>query len=460
MKHIKLTFMFAILMSMVGTKAFAHDFEVDGIFYNITSSTQPYTVEVTYKGYDYSQYSNEYTGIVTIPSTVSYNAVTYNVTSIGAGAFYYCSGLTSVTIPNSVTSIGDATFRDCSSLTSVTIPNSVTTIGISAFQYCKGLTSVTIGNSVTSIGAHAFGFCIRLTSVTIPNSVTSIGKNAFYGCSGLTSVIVEWKTPINITSDVFTNRANATLYVPQGCKSAYKAADYWKEFKTINETMPESPAIVFADANAKAACVANWDRDGDGELSEYEATLVTDLGAVFKANTKITSFDELKYFTSLTSISVSAFEGCTSLASIEIPENIKSIGNNAFAYCRALATATIGKNVESIGNYAFYNCNSLTTVTAQMETPVNITSGVFTNRANATLYVPQGCWDAYKAADYWKEFKEIKEGTPTGIKSVENNHMAESLETGNWYTLDGRRLSGKPTKRGIYIVNGKKVVIK
>ena len=124
---------------------------------------------------------------VTIPNSV---------TSIGGSAFYCCSGLTSVTIPNSVTSIGYATFYECYSLTSVTIGNSVTSIGVSAFFGCYRLTSVTIPNSVTTIGKGAFNGCSGLTSVTIPNSVTSIGERAFPGCSGLTSVTI----PNSVTS--------------------------------------------------------------------------------------------------------------------------------------------------------------------------------------------------------------------------------------------------------------------
>ncbi|GHT12598.1 hypothetical protein AGMMS4956_07450 [Bacteroidia bacterium] len=119
-----------------------------------------------------------------------------SVTSIGDMAFFYCSGLTSVTIGNSVTSIGSYAFYDCSGLTAVTIPNSVTSIGESAFSGCSGLTSVTIPNSVTSIGDEAFSGCSGLTSVTIPNSVTSIGDRAFEGCSGLTSVTI----PNSVTS--------------------------------------------------------------------------------------------------------------------------------------------------------------------------------------------------------------------------------------------------------------------
>ena len=125
--------LFLSLCLMTAMLSFAHDFEVknaDGktIYYNITSSTAPYTVAVTYQGTSYSEYKNEYTGSVTIPEKVTYNGKTYSVTSIGDYAFWYCSGLTSITIPNSVTSIGDYAFYYCSGLTSVTIPNSVTTI--------------------------------------------------------------------------------------------------------------------------------------------------------------------------------------------------------------------------------------------------------------------------------------------------------------------------------------------
>jgi len=109
-------------------------------------------------------------------------------TSIGDGAFYGCSSLASVTIPNSVTSIGNSAFYGCSSLTSVTIPNTVTSIGWGAFESCSGLTFVTIPNSITSIGNYVFYCCSGLTSVTIPNSVTSIGGGAFSYCSSLASI--------------------------------------------------------------------------------------------------------------------------------------------------------------------------------------------------------------------------------------------------------------------------------
>ena len=116
---------------MMALLSFAHDFEdknADGvtIYYNITSSSD-LTVAVTYRGTSYSQYSNEYTGAVNIPATVTHNGKTYSVTSIGSSAFWNCSGLTSVTIPNSVTSIGDHAFSYCSGLTSIVVEKGNTT---------------------------------------------------------------------------------------------------------------------------------------------------------------------------------------------------------------------------------------------------------------------------------------------------------------------------------------------
>ena len=210
-----------LAMILLPLVASAHDIEVqnaDGvtIYYNyINDGTE---LEVTFRGSKYDSYSNEYQGNVAIPEEVTYMNRTRKVTSIGDGAFYYRSGLTSITIPNSVTSIGNG-----------------------AFEGCKGLTSVTIPNSVTSIGSSAFYRCSDLTSVTIPNSVTSIGYNAFNGVD-FPTVISLIENPFKIIGKASDSRTfsqntfnNATLYVPKGTIDKYKATDGWKDFLFIEE---------------------------------------------------------------------------------------------------------------------------------------------------------------------------------------------------------------------------------
>ena len=248
----------ACLLCSIGV--YAHEFEVDGIYYISYGSH----ANVTYKSYSYDAYDNEYTGAVVIPARVTYGGTTYSVTSIGERAFSYCTGLTEVTIPNSVVSIGEHAFSGCTGLTEVTIPNSVTSIGSDAFAYCTGLTEVTIPNGVTSIGDDAFWDCTGLTEITIPNSVTSIGEYAFYRCTGLTEVTIgnsvtmigEWAfaycegltemrieavNPPAIYDNTFEGvDKSIPLYVPAESVEAYRTADYWEYFINISEDLSYS----------------------------------------------------------------------------------------------------------------------------------------------------------------------------------------------------------------------------
>ena len=150
--------------------------EIDGIVYNLTPETKQAKVK--------PKSVNGYSGSINIPAMVTYEGKDYSVTSIGQSAFYGCSSLTDITIPEGVTSIEYRAFYDCSSLTDITIPKSVTSIEERAFVNCRRLTTITIPEGVTEIGDYAFSGCNGLTDITIPKSVTSIGERAFELCSG------------------------------------------------------------------------------------------------------------------------------------------------------------------------------------------------------------------------------------------------------------------------------------
>lgn len=337
----KITFLF--LMTLLSLMVSAYDAQIDGIFYKFDSSAK--TASVTYGNF----YYNSYTGIVTIPATIEYNGVTYDVTTIGTQAFDGCSNL-KVTIPNSVTTIGYSAFSGCSGLTSIEIPNSVTTIGGYAFYGCSGLRSVTIPNSVTSIGGSAFSGCKGVTSIKISNSVTTIEDRTFEGCSRLTSVTI----PNNVTtigSEAFKGCSNlSSIEIPNN--------------------------VTFIDSNAFYG-TAWYDNQPDGLIYVgdvaygYKGTMIENTSVIIKDGTLSISSNAFKNCTgmsiivipnSVTSIGSSAFSGCSGLTSLTIPNSVTSIGMSAFSYCSGLTSIEIPNSVKSIGYMSFSGCSGLTSV--------------------------------------------------------------------------------------------------
>lgn len=265
-------------------------------------------------------------------------------------------GCQTTVIPKSAVAIGDYAFYGCKLLKSIDIPSNVKEIGYFAFDGCDGLQKIDIPEGVTTLDTYAF-WCDHLTTISLPSTIENISDRAFI-CVQLRSVEVKMNNPIKIGSSTFTNSDKATLYVPEGCAEKYRNTSYWKDFKNIVEgSIPKRDLIDFEDLYVKDICVKNWDTDGDGELSKAEAAAVTDLGLLFSTE-YMTSFNELQYFTGLTTIPDEAFYYCPNLKSVSLPTSLKSIGNSAFARCRVLEGIVVPEGVESIGEKAF-SANSI-----------------------------------------------------------------------------------------------------
>ena len=369
----------------------------------------------------------------------------YNVTSIGSSAFYNCSGLTSVIIPDNVTSIGNYAFYNCSGLTSVTIGNSVMSIGERTFYGCRGLTSVAIPDSVTSIGWNAFYGCSGLTSITIPNGVTSIGTDAFNGCSKLQNIyIMDIAAWCNISGldnlmdygtrskNLYLNNELATsITIPDGVIAIPSAAfdcctgltsvtipdsvtsigegafDNCKGLTnvTIGNSVTSIGKNAFYDCyrlievyNKSALSITAGSSD-NGKVAYYAKNVYTNEGG-----SKLTTDEngyviytgggekilvayhgtntELILPLDITKICQYAFYNCTGLKSITIPDSVTSIDYAAFWNCSGLTSITIPNSVTSIGWYAFSGCRGLTSITF-----------------NGTIKQ----WDAISKGSYWND---------------------------------------------------------
>ena len=358
-----------------------------------------------YKGVDFPE--------VIIPS--KYNGK--KITSINDRAFYNCSKLTSVTIPDNVTSIGKEAFYDCSGLTSITIPDSVTSIGKSAFSGCSGLTSITIPSSVTSIGEYVFSSCSGLTSITIPDSVTSIGKSAFSSCSGLTSITI----PNSVTSIGYR-----AFYNCSGLENIYLTdIAVWCKISGVDNLMVYCSSSIKLYLNNKLIT----------DLVIPDG--VTSIGSsAFRDCSGLTS---ITIPSSVTSIGNGAFYGCSGLTSVTIPNSVTSIGSSAFYRCSGLTSITIPDSVTSIGQSAFYNCSKLTSVTI----PNNVTSisqSTFYNCSGLTsITIPNSVTSIGKSAF-------------SGCSGLENIYLTDVAA---WCKISGlyELMSYRPNSIKLYLNN-------
>ena len=294
----------------------------------------------------------------------------------------------------------------------------MTSIGNDTFRDCTVLAYVTIPNSVTSIEPNAFFGCKSLKSITIPESVTSIGGCAFYGCSSLTSVTNLSKIPQEIIYNTFSEYG--TLHVLPGCKAKYAAAEFWKDFNIVEDAT--------TDNTDETPDTFTWNLSDDGTLN-ISGTNMPDYSTTGPWGAQQT---EIKI--------------------IIIAKGVTNIGSHAFFDCKDLISITIPETVTSIGDYTFQNCPNLTSVTNLSTIPQKISANTFTTYG--TLHVLPGCKAKYAAADFWNNF-EIVEDATTGIDAVKET---PSISTDKIFSISGQQLD--KTKKGVNIINGKKILVK
>ncbi len=437
----KLKYFLSLLLALLlPATAIAYDFEVDGIYYNVIIGTA--TAAVT-------KNPDRYSGEVTIPESVTFDGMTYTVTSIEDFACMGCYGLTGITIPNTVTHIGTWTFAYCSGLTDVSIPNSITNINSGAFAYCSGLTSMTIPNSVISIEDQTFENCRSLTSVSIGNSVTSIGHMAFWGCNSLTSVTIG-NSVISIGNEAFENcYALSSVTIPNSVESIGNSAFDWCDSLT-NVTIGKSVSSIGKNAflhcrnlsslaipksvisigeSAFRGCTGLTSITVESGNLKYDSRDNCNALIETSTNTLITGCQNTVIPNSVITIGNDAFSDCSYLASVTIPNSVITIGEGAFFHCSGLSDLIIGNSVTNIMAYAFNGCSSLTSViiprsvtamgsyafafcsgvtdvysyitdplSVSVESDSFMSNGDYSGR---TLHVPQGTAAAYQSDEHW-----------------------------------------------------------
>ena len=305
-----------------------------------------------------------------------------SVTEIGS--FIGCTNLTSINIPDGVTSIEYATFWSCESLTSITIPNSVTSIGADAFRVCSNLTDITIPNSVKSIGDGAFYDCSSLKSIVIPDGVTSIGYSTFWGCSSLTSVVIP-DSVTDIEYVAFLDCSSLTDIVFPDSLTSIGTAAFTNCSSLTSIKIPKN-----------LTTIDDFAFDNCSNLSEF---------IVDPKNPSFSSEDGVLFDKNMETLLICPM---TKSGTYSIPSNVTSIEAVAFKCCENLTSIIIPDSVTTIDDSAFYGCSNVSEFIVDSDNP-SFTSedGVLFDKDKETfLHCP-----AKKSGTYI---------VPNGIKSIGN----------------------------------------
>ncbi len=450
-----------MLLCLHISNVWAYDFSVttngQKLYYNILSDSPPYRVEVTSQRGEYPFYDTFPSGNLTIPSSVSYEGITYFVTQIGDNAFYESLELTAVSIPNTVTCIDTFAFGFCSSLSTLTLSESLVNIKLCAFSNCRQLQAIDLPNSLTDIGVGAFICCFELTNVLIPAGVKRIGYSVFNKCEKLTTIQVASnnKNYKSVEGLLYTysmdtlvacpGAKSGKLVIPEGVKyigfdacgscekltslefpnSLIKIDDYaFDHCKGLTGSLILPRSLQYIGGSSFSYC------------SEISDTLMIPDSVVVIDNYAFLMCEKIQFIylgKSLEVIDRNAFMFCENLqGKIIFPDNIKRIETDAFMFCENITSVIIGDSINYIGECAFYYCISLNDVTIGSSIKKIDMAAFYSNVKEVTirsvfppetvyrtfnfalhdhiLYVPCGSESYYQNDTEWNKFTEIRGG--------------------------------------------------
>lgn len=393
-----------ISYELVGTSSVAHTLN-NGAFYGCTGLT---TITLP-------------SDITNIPmqsfyncSSLAWTSLPSGIQTIGTQAFFGCTSLALTSLPSGITSIEQQSFQNCSNLALTSLPAGLTEIKMMAFQNCSNMTISELPQNLTEIGVSTFQNCNNITVNTIPIGITSISNGVFNGCTGITSMVFGSHCT-NIGDSAFRDCTNLQqCTIPDGMTSI----GTYSFHGCTNLNIPSLPnTILSIGQNAFYGCThltlsALPDHVTSIGRSAFEGCTGLTYGSIPDTITTIgycafkgcTNLALTSLPTSLTSIGESAFEGCSNITITSIPIGITSIPTYAFKDCTSITTLELPYALSTINYFAFYGCTNLTTIICHQATPPN-TLGTF--QENATLYVAPDSMDAYSG---WSTFFDLRSG--------------------------------------------------
>ena len=399
MKHLRQTFFLAVLLSIAGVQAaFSAEPCGNGVYYDWGNDYTTLFILKDGSG-DGQMTSHPWTEDAQHYATLTTVVIQDGVTSILGKAFDQCPNLTTVTIAKTVTSIDAEAFSLCGNLETVTFADAdqsqLTTIQSNAFANCEKLSSITLPEGVQTIGAYAFVCCYDLASATIPSTVTTMSNDVFRDCTSLATVYCNASTPPTGNYAMFDNNASGRIiYVPIGSVGAYKAAAYWSNY-----------ANDFAENTSVGAVFV-----ADGIKYKITKTAPKEVEVVANNYSGAITIPAQTNGFAVTGIGDHAFEMCTGLTSVTLPEGLTTIGVNAFCNCGNLPSVVIPSSVTDIGNYAFANCANLELVKVWASVPPTLGTGAFDNNKSSgrTIKVLKDCILGYQ--NQWSSYSGSIEG--------------------------------------------------